>query len=108
MWLPGVCMVPGVCVVGGVMCVVVGGRVWLLGGMRGCRGHEWLQGDVCGCWGACIGYDEIPSMSGRYASYWNAFLYLNQLSPKFNRCTNKNGIKNPSTDTCPDSSVGKS
>ena len=24
--------------------------------------------------GACIGYDEIRSMSGRYASYWNAFL----------------------------------
>ena len=25
-------------------------------------------------WGVCIGYDEIRSMSGRYASYWNAFL----------------------------------
>ena len=25
-------------------------------------------------WGECIGYDEIWSMSGRYASYWNAFL----------------------------------
>ena len=24
--------------------------------------------------GECIGYDEIQSMSGRYASYWNAFL----------------------------------
>ena len=28
----------------------------------------WLQG------GACVGYDEIQSMSGRYVSYWNAFL----------------------------------
>ena len=26
--------------------------------------------------GACVGYDEIRSMSGRYASYWNAFLCL--------------------------------
>ena len=25
--------------------------------------------------GACIGYDKIRSMSGRYASYWNAFLF---------------------------------
>ena len=25
--------------------------------------------------GACVGYDEIRSMSGRYASYWNAFLF---------------------------------
>ena len=24
--------------------------------------------------GVCVGYDEIRSMSGRYASYWNAFL----------------------------------
>ena len=28
-----------------------------------------------GCRGACIGYDVIQSMSGRYASYWNAFLF---------------------------------
>ena len=60
-WLPGMCMVTR------GMCVVVGG-------MRGCwgecvvaRGHAWLLE------GACIGYDEIRSMSGRYASYWNAF-----------------------------------
>ena len=40
--------------------------------MRGCRGwgRAWLQGG-----GACVGYDEIRSMSGRYASYWNAFLF---------------------------------
>ena len=25
--------------------------------------------------GVCAGYDEIRSMSGRYASYWNAFLF---------------------------------
>ena len=31
-------------------------------------GHAWLLG------GACVGYDEIRSMSGRYAYYWNAFL----------------------------------
>ena len=37
-------------------CVVVGAHAWLLGG--------------------CVGYDEIRSMSGRYASYWNAFLFV--------------------------------
>ena len=47
----GVCVVAGgVCMVAGEMCVVVGG--------------------------ACVGYDEIRSMSGRYASYWNAFLFI--------------------------------
>ena len=29
--------------------------------------------------GACMGYDEIRSMSERCASYWNAFLLLPQL-----------------------------
>ena len=74
----------------------------VVGGMHGCRaacmvagGHAWLQGTcmvvggcvcgysggVCGCGGGmhgcvgvCVGYDEIRSMSGQYASYWNAFL----------------------------------
>ena len=60
-------MVAGECMVAGGMrvcqgvCVVARGYVWLLGGMRGCRG-------------ACIGYDKIRSKSGRYASYWKAFL----------------------------------
>ena len=35
----------------------------VVGGMHGCRGH------------ACVGYNEIWSMSGRYASYWNVFLF---------------------------------
>ena len=40
------------------------GRAWLLlGGMRG-----WSGGSVCGF------FNEIRSMSGRYTSYWNAFL----------------------------------
>ena len=77
-----------------------GGHAWLLqwGGMCGCswgvhgcsRGHAWLlPGGVCGCSGGacvvalggvrgCFGghgfFDEIRSMSGWYASYWNAFL----------------------------------
>ena len=82
----------------GGACVVApgGGHVWFLpggacvvalgGGMRGCSGgHAWLlPGRACmvfaggHAWfflgGACVGYDEIRSMSGRYASYWNAFL----------------------------------
>ena len=58
--------------------MVAGGHAWLPGGMHGC------QGGMRGCWGVCmvagvvcIGYDEIRSMSGRYASYWNAFLFKN-------------------------------
>ena len=43
-------------------CVVAGG-----GGVLGCGGR------------ACMGYDEIRSMSGRYASYWNAFLFIHHL-----------------------------
>ena len=42
--------------------MVVGGA-WLWQSM-------WLPGE-------CVGYDEIRSMSRRYASYWNAFLYCN-------------------------------
>ena len=48
--------------VAGGVCMVARGHVWLLGGM-----HGWQ--------GACVGYDEIRSMSGRYTSYWNAFLF---------------------------------
>ena len=103
-WLWGVCMVVGgmrgcrgACMVAGA-CVVAGGHAWLLGGMHGCRGacmvaggEAWLWG-VCmvaggwawlggmhDCWG-CIGYDEIRSMSGRYTSYWNAFLFCKKLA----------------------------
>ena len=70
----------------------LGGHAWLLGGMRGCsEGMRGCLGGVCmvapggmhgffrgACMvfpgGACVGYDEIWSMSGRYTSYWNAFL----------------------------------
>ena len=78
------------------------GHAWLLvGGMHGCGGVRGCWGDMCGCWGvcmvvgdvcgcgghvwllgasmvaggACVGYDAIRSISGRYASYWNAFLF---------------------------------
>ena len=98
----GACMVApgrrGACVVARGVCMVVaqghawllwGGHVWLLGGgMCGCS-----RGGMHGCSGgvhvvalgkgacvvapggvACVGYDEIRSMSGRYTSYWNVFL----------------------------------
>ena len=48
--------------------MVVGGHAWLLGGVHGCRGACMVVG------GACMGYNEIRSMSRGYASYWNAFL----------------------------------
>ena len=54
------CVVARACVVVGVvggMCMVVGGSCIVAGGPY-------------------VGYDEIWSMSGRYASYWNAFLLI--------------------------------
>ena len=61
----------GACVVlfGGVHGFIWGARVVLFGGMRG-----FIWGGVCGFF-QFFGYNEIRSMSGRYASYWNAFLY---------------------------------
>ena len=78
-----------------------GGHAWLLlGGMRGCLGgcgcswgacvvapggcawfsggHVWFsRGGMHGFWGGVHGFvDEIRSMSRRYASYWNAFLFF--------------------------------
>ena len=85
----GACMVAGVCawLWGGVCgcwgaCVAPGGMhgcrgaCVVVGGMAGCRGCAWLQGVYVVAGGGCIGYDEIRSMSGWYASYWNAFLFL--------------------------------
>ena len=91
--LRGVCMVAlGGCawlLPGGCAWLLPGGCVWLLwgGGMCGCSGgHAWLlYGGVWLLWGECawllwggmrgIRRDtEIRSMSGWYASYWNAFL----------------------------------
>ena len=59
---------------------LLGGRAWLLPGacmvapggvMHGCSGGACVvfRGGVHGF------FDEIRSMSGRYASYWNAFLF---------------------------------
>ena len=114
-WLPGACMVArlgGVCgcqggvhgcqgacmvaegacmvAVGGMcgcqgVCVVAGGMCGCQGGMRGCEGCAWLWG---ACGGVCIGYDEIWSMTGWYASYWNAFLF------EFAFIENGNGFRN--------------
>ena len=58
---------------GGGMCGCSGGHAWLL------RGGVWLlPGGMCGCSGGGmrVFFDEIRSMSGQYASYWNAFLFL--------------------------------
>ena len=68
LWGVGACVVaPGVYVVapGGIRSCL-GGHAWLLrGGMHGCTqgGMRWIRRDT-----------EIRSMSGRYASSWNAFL----------------------------------
>ena len=76
-------------------CVVAGGCAWLPGGHVWLGGHSWLPGRCAWLWGcmvvggmhgcrgvcmvvggACVGYDKIRSMSGRCASYWNAFLFI--------------------------------
>ena len=68
----------GACVVGGMHS---GGCAWQGACMAG--GHVWQgEGDMHGR-GACMAggvrgrYYEIRSMSGRYALYWNAFLFYN-------------------------------
>ena len=76
----GACMVAagggGVCMVapGGMHGCSRGGHVWLLWGVCGCSQKGVCvvapRGAVCGIWRDT----EIRSMSGRYASYWNAFL----------------------------------
>ena len=50
-----------------------GGRVWFFWGVHASRGGVRASRGMRGFSG-CIGYNEIRSMSGRYASYWNAFL----------------------------------
>ena len=78
---------------GGVCGFISGGRAWFYsGGMRGfIGGHAWfysggawfysggMRGFIQGgrAWFfSFFGYNEIRSMSGRYASYWNAFLFI--------------------------------
>ena len=87
--LRGACMVAPGGMLGclGVCAWLLGGCAWLLWGgcMVATGGHAWFfpEGGMCGfvlgvCMvfsRGCIGYDEIQSMSGWYASYWNAFLF---------------------------------
>ena len=89
-WL-GMCVWQGACMVGayiaGGMCSREG--VWQ-GGMHG-RGHVWQgacmagehawQGSMCGRGQGDIPpsrYYKIRSMSRQYASYWNAFLFVDE------------------------------
>ena len=77
---------------GGCAWFYLGGHVWFyLGGMHGFIWGACVHGFI---WGACVvlfrggmrgffsffGYNEIRSMSGRYASYWNAFLLFLNIS----------------------------
>ena len=75
----GVCMVAwgGMCgFFWGEACVVFSGgeHAWFFPG-RGMRGFPGGCAWFFSGGGVCVGYDEIRSMSRRYASYWNAFLY---------------------------------
>ena len=67
------------------VCPQAEGHVWQ-GGMCGCRGHAWLRGGMHGgrgaCMvarGACVGYDEIWSMSGAVHILLECILVLNIL-----------------------------
>ena len=80
------CAWQGACVKGGVHdrgCVCGGGDMCGRGSMHGREGcvagacMAGMHGRGCAWQGMHApprGYDEIRSMSGRYASYWNAFL----------------------------------
>ena len=68
------------CPGGGHAWLLVGGCAWL---HRGCVWfysggvHGFIRGGACMVFFSFFGYNEIRSMSGRYASYWNAFLLNN-------------------------------
>ena len=76
----GACMVlfGGACVVlfGGACMVLFGGACMVLFG--GIRGFIQGGGGMCGFF-SFFRYNEIRSMSGQYASYWNAFLFACKL-----------------------------
>ena len=83
-WGGGMCG-KGACMAGGMhgrgMCDRGGmhGRrhTWQVGGMHN-RGHVWQGACMAGgcAWQGCVAGGQIRSMSGRYASYWNAFLFM--------------------------------
>ena len=55
----------------GACVVLFGGHAWFyLGGM-----HGFIRGGMRGFF-SFFRYNEIRSMSGRYASHWNAFLFV--------------------------------
>ena len=94
------CFIQGACVVlfGGVhgfirgACVVLfGGHAWfysggcmvLFGGVWFYSGGVWFYlGGMHGFF-SFFGYNEIRSMSGRYTSYWNAFLLSNVITLEY-------------------------
>ena len=69
---------------GGHVWFYSGGHAWFyLGGVHGFiqQGgmHGFIQQGGMRGFFSFFGYNEIRSMSGRYASYWNAFLFLKKL-----------------------------
>ena len=81
------------CPQGGCVWLLWGGHAWLLpGGMHGCSRGACV---VALGWGGVRGllrggvrgfFDEIRSMSGWYASYWNAFLFKVVCRGRFFKC----------------------
>ena len=86
----GACVVAqGACMVlfGGACMVLFRGCAWFYLGRHawfysgGMHGFIWggMHGFIQGGMHGFFGYNEIRSMSGRYASYWNAFLLIVKL-----------------------------
>ena len=69
-----------------------GGHVWFY--LGACvvlfGGHAWFYLGGCALFFQFFGYNEMRSMSKRYASYWNAFLFFSKLYIKtvflYNSC----------------------
>ena len=91
-YLGGAWFYSGACMVlFGSMRGFIRGHVWFY--LGGCMvlfgGHAWFYSGACvvlfgggGMRGffSFFGYNEIRSISGRYASYWNAFFFLDKMA----------------------------
>ena len=81
----GACMV----LFGGACMVLSGRHVWFYSG-EGVHGFIWggmhgfIRGGGMRGFSSLFGYNEIRSMSGRYVSYWNAFLLIDLKFNGFN------------------------
>ena len=67
---------------GGMCGFIWGGMHGFIWGVHGFirGGHAWFYSGGMRGFSSFFGYNEIRSMSGRYASYWNAFLFILEIT----------------------------